>query len=367
MGVLYLSVELAFDLVVLIIGCILILQAKDNYQKLYWGVIATCIGALFLWENIGWLLIVSDTPTYQFTELLNIEKMLKWYALASIVALFPIASLCPGYLNHLRLIVFLLPPIITITVGVCYLCFNGHITPVYSLEQIISNLDKPDVKLRLTIFLITIIAPLLFAVYPIVRNKAYRRINNNMYLFIGFMALFVAIYILFTLSINEFIFNLFGITSLTFTFLFSTLYLFHENPFSNHIKMIPDETSGHTSASPAELPCPLPLFLKIESYMADQHPYTNNKFKINDLADSLQESTSSISQAIKSGGFTGFREYINYLRMEYFKQLAMQNQDKNIKELMFQCGFISRSTFYRNFTEKYGISPLKYIDNQSIK
>ena len=101
--------------------------------------------------------------------------------------------------------------------------------------------------------------------------------------------------------------------------------------------------------------------------MADQYPYTNNKFKIKDLADSLQESTSSISQAIKSGGFTGFREYINYLRMEHFKQLAMQNQDKNIKELMFQCGFISRSTFYRNFTEKYGISPLKYIDNQSIK
>lgn len=96
MGVLYLSIELTFDLVVLIIGCILILQAKDNYQKLYWGVIATCIGVLFLWENIGWLLIVSDTPTYQFTELLNIEKMLKWYALASISSTISYRFTLPG-------------------------------------------------------------------------------------------------------------------------------------------------------------------------------------------------------------------------------------------------------------------------------
>ena len=56
------------------------------------GIIATGIGIMFSWENIGWLTIVTDTPEYNFTELLNIEKMLKWYALANIVALFPNAS-----------------------------------------------------------------------------------------------------------------------------------------------------------------------------------------------------------------------------------------------------------------------------------
>lgn len=42
---------------------------------------------VFMWENIGWLTIVTETPEYRFTDLLNIEKMLKWYVLASIVAL----------------------------------------------------------------------------------------------------------------------------------------------------------------------------------------------------------------------------------------------------------------------------------------
>ena len=37
MGTLYLSVELAFDMLACIIGCVLTFQAKDNNQKRYWG------------------------------------------------------------------------------------------------------------------------------------------------------------------------------------------------------------------------------------------------------------------------------------------------------------------------------------------
>jgi len=81
----------------------------------------------------------------------------------------------------------------------------------------------------------------------------------------------------------------------------------------------------------------------------------------------LGEKKHSISEAIKSGGFTGFREYINYRRLEYFKQLAAENSNKNVKELMYLCGFTSRATFYRNFSDKYGVSPSKYIENHSIK
>ena len=74
MGITHLSIELTLDLIALIIGIILIIRAKDNYPKLYWGIIATGIGIMFSWENIGWLTIVTDTPEYNFTELLNIEK-----------------------------------------------------------------------------------------------------------------------------------------------------------------------------------------------------------------------------------------------------------------------------------------------------
>lgn len=182
MGITHLSIELTLDLIALIIGIILIIRAKDNYPKLYWGIIATGIGIMFSWENIGWLTIVTDTPEYNFTELLNIEKMLKWYALANIVALFPIASLSPGYLNHFRIFTFLLLPIITITVGISYLGFNGNITPIHSIDEIIPNIHQIDVKLRVCIFLLSVFTPLVLLIYPMMNNKTYRRINNNMYL-----------------------------------------------------------------------------------------------------------------------------------------------------------------------------------------
>lgn len=114
----------------------------------------------------------------------------QWYALANIVALFPIASLSPGYLNHFRIFTFLLLPIITITVGISYLGFNGNITPIHSIDEIIPNIHQIDVKLRVCIFLLSVFTPLVLLIYPMMNNKTYRRINNNMYLFIGFLFVF---------------------------------------------------------------------------------------------------------------------------------------------------------------------------------
>ena len=275
--------------------------------------------------------------------------MLKWYALANIVALFPIASLSPGYLNHFRIFTFLLLPIITITVGISYLGFNGNITPIHSIDEIIPNIHQIDVKLRVCIFLLSVFTPLVLLIYPMMNNKTYRRINNNMYLFIGFLFVFLGIYILFTLNINEFVFN--------------------ENPFSNHINMIHNaKNTESTIMLQAGKPSPtLPLFSTIEAYLQEQHPYTDQRYNIELLAKSLNKQEHDISAAIKSQGFTGFREYINYLRLEYFRQLAAENPKSNVKELMFACGFTSRATFYRNFSEKYGVSPSKFIENQRVE
>lgn len=366
MGTIHLTIELTLDLIALVTGFILIIRARDNYPKLYWGIIATGIGLMFSWENIGWLTIVKETPEYNFTELLSIEKMLKWYALANIVALFPIASLSPGYFNHFRTFTFLLPPIITITVGICYLGFNGLITPIYSLNDIILNIENRDVKLRICIFLLSVFTPLFILIYAMIHTKTYRRVNHNMHLFIGFLFLFLGIYMLFTLSINEFIFNLFGIMAIIFTVLFSILYLCYENPFSDHIDMVSD-TESKSQQAEKDVAQPLQLFCTIESYLKEKHPYIDQHYSIEHLAKSLNEKEHAVSAAIKSKGFTGFREYINYLRLEHFKQLAVENPEKNVKELMFACGFTSRATFYRNFSEKYGVSPTKFLDIQRVR
>lgn len=359
MGVLYLSVELCFDLIACILGIVLAYCAGDNYPKFYWGIIAFCIGAVFMWENIGWLTIVTDTPEYRFTDLLNIEKMLKWYVLASIVALFPTASLLPGYLTPFKILFFLLPSILFTTVGVCYLGFNGEMTPLLTFSDVFACWRYTDVMLRVILFFFSIITPIFFCFYPLFRQQVYRQINGMMYVFIGIICLFVLIYCLFTLFINEFIFNLFGATSILFAVFFSIQYLLKENPFSSRCMNNKEERTMPERGMPDMF---LSLFSQIENHLYATQAYTNSDYNLHILSETLRIKENQLSLAIKFAGFSSFREYINDLRLRHFKRLIESGSNKSIKELIYLSGFNSRSTFYRNFSDKYGISPTKFVD-----
>ena len=364
MGVIYLSVELSLDILSLIMGVILTIKAKDNYPKFYWGIIAIAIGGVFAWENIGWLTIVTETPEYRFNDILNIEKMLKWYPMASIVALFPIASLSPGYLTPFKITIFLLPSILITTIGLCYIGFNGNISQIYSIKDIIDHINNTDIILRLVIFISSVISPLLFFLYPIVYNKAYRKINRTMYFFMSFMFLFLIIYIIFTLSINEFIFNLFGATAIVFTVVFSIQYYLRENPFSDYIC----NDTNNIQNSDTEKYLSSTIFNYIDDTIKNQCSYTNPEYNIKTLAEESGYKEQQISKAIKSAGFSSFREYINNMRLEHFRMMVEKEKDSiNIKEFIFMSGFKSRATFYRNFTDKYGTSPSQYIDSIKTK
>lgn len=359
MGILYLSIEIAFDLLTFLIGGLLVFRAKDNLLKRYWGLIAAGIGLVFLWENIGWLTIVAETPAYRFTELLSIEKMLKWYLPASLISLFPTASLRPGYLTPFKVLLSLLVPIVITTIGICYVLFNGRITAIASPVEIPALLGNTDIQIRSVIFVASVATPLFSALYPLLRQNTWRESNREMYLFASFMFLFLVIYILFTLSINEFIFNLFGATAVIFSLFFSIEYLRHENPFSLRRAeplMTVEEPIGETLH---------PLFPDIERTVREDAFFTKKECTLESVAQAIGERKDTVAEAVKSAGFTSFREYVSDLRLEHFKALAEAKPDMNIKELMYACGFSSRSTFYRNFTRHYGESPLKYIGRKT--
>ena len=99
--------------------------------------------------------------------------------------------------------------------------------------------------------------------------------------------------------------------------------------------------------------------------MKESSAFTSPSYNISELSAVLSIKESEISNSIKLSGFTGFREYVNYQRLEYFKFIAARNEGKSIKEMMFICGFNSRTTFYRYFSEQYGISPTNFIESIS--
>ncbi len=358
MGVLYLSLELTLDLITSILGVLLMCKARDNGPKFWWGGIAFAIGAVFAWENIGWLMIVAEEPEYRFTDMLNLEKMLKWYPMASMVALFPLASLYPGYLAWRRVLLCFFPSLALTLIGICYMVFNGYMTPLRSLADVLLYMNHVDVRLRCLIFIFSIITPLAFFLYPLLTRKGYRQANSMMYVFIGFMFVFLMIYVLFTLDISYFIFNLFGATAIVFAFFFSLQYMKRENPFS--VCMYDSEKDGvpEFCSSP-----PLPLFQEIDRLFQENPLFATPHYTIKELSEELQVREYRLSEAIKSAGYSSFREYMNDLRLEYFRLLSQKYPDKNIKELIFLSGFNSRATFYRNFSDKYGMSPSRFLEN----
>lgn len=359
MGVLYLSVELALDLIACLLGVVLMIQARDNNPKFWWGGIALAIGGVFAWENIEWLMIVSETPEYRFTELLNLEKMLKWYPMASMVALFPLASLFPGFLSVRRTFLSLLPSFLLTFLGGLYLYMGAPQTLLGSLSDVLLYFDRPDVWLRCLFFLLSVSTPLACFLYPMLRRKGYRRVNDMMYVFLGFMCLFIFIYVLFTLDISYIVFNLFGATAIVFTLFFSIQYLFRENPFSCHV----EEDKGQDRSIEVEAGCPQPLYYKMRDFFLE-NPQTVASYDMKRLAGILHERESALSDAVKSAGYSSFREYQNELRLEYFRRMALEHPEKNIKELIFLVGFRSKATFYRIFSEKYGRSPSAFLEEE---
>lgn len=105
-----------------------------------------------------------------------------------------------------------------------------------------------------------------------------------------------------------------------------------------------------------------PLFTLIDNTLKEEKSFTNKDFCLKDLSQRIKEKEFVVSDAIKSAGYTSFKEYVCDLRLDYFKEQLENNPDKNVKELMFSSGFNSRATFYRHFTKRYGVSPLNYFN-----
>lgn len=79
------------------------------------------------------------------------------------------------------------------------------------------------------------------------------------------------------------------------------------------------------------------------------------------LSKELKISKHDVSQVFNRSFNASFSKYINNMRIEYACTL-LQSEDfnDNIDELIEQCGFNSKASFYRNFNSIKGCSPLEY-------
>ena len=96
--------------------------------------------------------------------------------------------------------------------------------------------------------------------------------------------------------------------------------------------------------------------------MKEQKPFINPEYSLSDLLGEMNTNEHRLTNVLRYNGFSGFREYINFIRLQYFKEQAALHKDSTVKELMFKSGFTSRSSFYRYFSSIEKMSPTEYIE-----
>ena len=108
---------------------------------------------------------------------------------------------------------------------------------------------------------------------------------------------------------------------------------------------------------------------KLIKAMNEEKLFLNPELSIAQLAERLAVHPNHLSQVINSIESKTFYDFINAWRIEEFKRKASQpqNQKYTLLALAFECGFNSKTAFYRNFKNVTGQSPTQYLKDQHIQ
>ena len=102
---------------------------------------------------------------------------------------------------------------------------------------------------------------------------------------------------------------------------------------------------------------------KLVICMEREKMYLNPDLKLQDVANFIGCSAVDLSQVLNLYKHINFTDYINQYRVEEF---ILRVQDKSaarftLASLSEQCGFSSRTSFFRSFKKLKGKSPAEYI------
>lgn len=103
-------------------------------------------------------------------------------------------------------------------------------------------------------------------------------------------------------------------------------------------------------------------FAKLEHVLISKKLYLKRDFSMPDLADETGIQLYIISYVVNSQVNYNFKDYINLMRIEYFKGRVNDPQWKDlfIRDMLLASGFKSRTTGYRAFMKHLNMSPTDY-------
>lgn len=110
------------------------------------------------------------------------------------------------------------------------------------------------------------------------------------------------------------------------------------------------------------------VFGRILFALEKERIYTNPTLSLSDTADYVKSNDKYVSAAIAEHANMNYSNFINFYRINEAKRLIYEEGHFNLNEVMYACGFNSRTTFYNAFKKHTGMSPkqFKEIGNSTL-
>ena len=107
---------------------------------------------------------------------------------------------------------------------------------------------------------------------------------------------------------------------------------------------------------------------RMNAYIEKHRSYTDQNFKMSDLADALGLSPSKLSQVFSLYLNENYYEFINRYRLDEFKRLIEAGEYKRftLTALSERCGF-KKSNFFSTFRRVEGMTPMEYLKKLNVR
>lgn len=99
----------------------------------------------------------------------------------------------------------------------------------------------------------------------------------------------------------------------------------------------------------------------ITCFYKESHEYLDEEFTLDQLSGHLKISKSDLSITFNKHLHSNFHEYTNRNRIRHFKQILSEDPSASVTDLAFQCGFKSKSTFYKYFKKEFDCLPSQLV------
>lgn len=99
---------------------------------------------------------------------------------------------------------------------------------------------------------------------------------------------------------------------------------------------------------------------KVTALLEDKKVFLDPDMSLQKLSSLTSTNATYLSNTVNDCFGCNFRTLLNKYRIEYAK-FQISNEGGLVKDIYKNCGFVSRSAFYRSFKQETGLTPLQFL------